>query len=621
MNRRVLPNLITCARILLALMLLVWLFYDRAIDVYKFILLVVIVITDFIDGFAARKLNAQTSLGQFLDPLADKIALAGVYVYLFVDTAIDSWFLFAFLIREIIQTYLRFRRYVKKEKQVPTLFVNKVKTGLCYLLALILFYVSMNGESFRWTPAFEIAILVLAYAGWIKNPWFFGLIATLIAPNILFWIIGEKIYLVRGIFVAEYFMIACLLPIVSRKIFVAMWLLFALFDLLVSSTALFFMDFSQMVEAATGIQHFSFWQVLKWIAAISLFVLLSWLLLRFLLRMNSRKFYLKPMYLLSYLFLLLIVDFFNGGNTLNTNYNQVVFNLPVNIVSVPSFSVGSGIYDAVGKKTKHSIEASRSVAKETFWKDDSTEKQMLVLVESWGLLKDSALQQSMTEALKEVATEKGYTIHEGITEFRYLTQISEMRELTGYYTSFAAPDSVFMRKHSLLYEKQKQGYEVSGVHGYGSGFYNRRKWWPELGVQRMYFAEEFTKLDLPFGGNAFFRGAEDTAIIRWIFENSVPGKKEFYYWLTLNTHLPLPERKDENYKDYASKWKNASCDGEIIRLTYQIRELFTQIAANIRGSDSDLRILIVGDHAPPFTDPSKRSCFDPKYVPYIELRR
>ena len=130
MNRRVLPNLITVARIFLAIILLIWLFYDRTIDVYKFLLFLVIVVTDFVDGFVARKLNAQTGLGQFLDPLADKIAIGGVFIYLYTETAIDSWFLFAFLMREIIQTYLRFRSYLnKEEKQVPTLFVNKLKTA------------------------------------------------------------------------------------------------------------------------------------------------------------------------------------------------------------------------------------------------------------------------------------------------------------------------------------------------------------------------------------------------------------------------------------------------------------------------------------------------------------
>ena len=136
----------------------------------------------------------------------------------------------------------------------------------------------------------------------------------------------------------------------------------------------------------------------------------------------------------------------------------------------------------------------------------------------------------------------------------------------------------------------------------------------------MYFAEDFMKLDIPFGGNAFFRGAEDTAIVRWLFEKSQQGKKEFYYWLTLNTHLPLAERKDESFQNYSSRWKRASCDGDVIQLTYQINELFIMIAENIRRSNSKMHILIVGDHAPPFTDPSKRNCFDSKYVPYIELR-
>jgi hypothetical protein len=277
---------------------------------------------------------------------------------------------------------------------------------------------------------------------------------------------------------------------------------------------------------------------------------------------------------------------------------------------------------AVNKKSSVLGEA-RSVAKEFLLGDDTSKKQMLVLVESWGLLKDSVIEKSITGSLRIVAAEKGYKVNEGITNYKFLTQIAEMRELTGYYSAFAGADSSFMRKHSVLFAKQDQGYGVIGVHGYGSGFYNRRKWWPALGVQQMYFAEQFTELGLPFGGNTFFRGAEDTAIGRWIFQRAAsnPDTREFYYWLTLNTHLPLDERNDNAYASFRSAWKNRSFGGDVIRLTFQVKELFDSIAQQIRsGSGSgNMHILIVGDHAPPFIDPSKRGCFDSKFVPYIEL--
>ena len=456
--------------------------------------------------------------------------------------------------------------------------------------------------------------------------WIIGGICFLIIPNIVFWILGERIYLIRGIFVAEYFFIALLYPFVPARIFNLLWIVCALIDLLFASTLLFFMDLGQMFEAAAGLQHFSFGQIVKWVLLLSLFILVSWVMLWLLKKIDRKFHFLKPKKILTYLLVVLAIDLLSGANTLNMNAGHATFKIRKNVLSAPLLSVGFSIVRSFQKERKWEVTPARSVAKEIFGVHPDTSsaerKQILILVESWGLNKNDQLQSELTRSLNLVAEQKGYTINKGQTPYRYLTQIAEMREITGYLRTFSSVDSSFISKHSLFLVKQRQGYHVIGLHAYSSGFYNRQKWWPSLGVQEMFFANEFSDLGLPFGGNPFFRGAEDTAIANWLMQrvSIQKDRKEFYHWVTLNTHLPLLDRNSNEYKSFALRWKNQGIDPDILQLSFQLREFFENLSNAILRSDTRAHILLIGDHAPPFLDPAARGAYDGNYVPYIELR-
>lgn len=72
-----LPNALTLARCGLAVWV-GWLIYTYpALSFWPFLAFVGVALTDFLDGFAARRLNAVSSFGAFLDPVADKL-LVGI---------------------------------------------------------------------------------------------------------------------------------------------------------------------------------------------------------------------------------------------------------------------------------------------------------------------------------------------------------------------------------------------------------------------------------------------------------------------------------------------------------------------------------------------------------------
>ncbi len=66
-------------------------------------------ITDALDGYLARKLNQVTAVGRQLDPLVDKVIVAGTYIYLLgiPETGLSPWMVTTIVIRELLIQGLR----------------------------------------------------------------------------------------------------------------------------------------------------------------------------------------------------------------------------------------------------------------------------------------------------------------------------------------------------------------------------------------------------------------------------------------------------------------------------------------------------------------------------------
>ncbi|MBU1219281.1 CDP-diacylglycerol--glycerol-3-phosphate 3-phosphatidyltransferase [Myxococcota bacterium] len=103
-----LPNILTTSR--MALIPIILYFTSKGTIMGSYIaafLFVLAGITDGIDGYLARKYNKITLLGQFLDPLADKLTTLSVVVYLAIMQLVPGWLLILMLFREFAITGLR----------------------------------------------------------------------------------------------------------------------------------------------------------------------------------------------------------------------------------------------------------------------------------------------------------------------------------------------------------------------------------------------------------------------------------------------------------------------------------------------------------------------------------
>lgn len=101
-RRRILtlPNQITLLRLGFLPIFLSLIAYQR----YRWALLILVVagLSDVIDGLLARKLNQHSSLGAYLDPIADKLLLSSSFVILAYETRIAWWTTIIVLSRDIL---------------------------------------------------------------------------------------------------------------------------------------------------------------------------------------------------------------------------------------------------------------------------------------------------------------------------------------------------------------------------------------------------------------------------------------------------------------------------------------------------------------------------------------
>ncbi len=103
-----LPNSLTLARIGAAPVLVVLLLSPgRDLSIAAALLFSLVCVTDWLDGYIARKRGDVTSLGIFLDPLADKILITTAFIMLIPLGRVPAWVVALIISREIAVTGLR----------------------------------------------------------------------------------------------------------------------------------------------------------------------------------------------------------------------------------------------------------------------------------------------------------------------------------------------------------------------------------------------------------------------------------------------------------------------------------------------------------------------------------
>ncbi len=127
-------NGLTISRIFLGIPIVIAL-KNGTNDIFIFLLLIG-GLTDFFDGYFARKYNHESILGAKLDPLADKILLIGPMIWLVHEDLVPLWAIWLIISRELLITSWR----SDKSSGGPASIQGKYKTSLQFLSITMLLW-------------------------------------------------------------------------------------------------------------------------------------------------------------------------------------------------------------------------------------------------------------------------------------------------------------------------------------------------------------------------------------------------------------------------------------------------------------------------------------------------
>lgn len=151
------PNILTSIRILCVigigfLILLLQLSWKNnshsstndfyATTFYIVILFIIGSLTDYFDGYIARKYNAQSQFGEVLDPIADKLLFYSILLYLFFINYLVVFVFVIFLIRDFWITIAR-KNNINVGKGVSANLFGKLKTVTFFGVGIVIFIIIM----------------------------------------------------------------------------------------------------------------------------------------------------------------------------------------------------------------------------------------------------------------------------------------------------------------------------------------------------------------------------------------------------------------------------------------------------------------------------------------------
>ena len=130
------PNLLAVTRLILTPIVMVLILQagdNTAMRITATVLFTIAALTDFADGYLARRWRITTTLGAFLDTVADKILVAGSLVALVEIGATSSWVAFIIIGREVAIMGLRSVAALDDNSTVPPSIWGKWKATIQFV--------------------------------------------------------------------------------------------------------------------------------------------------------------------------------------------------------------------------------------------------------------------------------------------------------------------------------------------------------------------------------------------------------------------------------------------------------------------------------------------------------
>ncbi len=131
-------NFLSFSRIVITPLFIWMLFQGQGCIVFAVVLFTIAALTDTCDGYLARRYRLVTELGNFLDPLADKILIFSTFFCFYLLNFVPLWFVILLITRDVMITLLR-AFMTQKNLPLQTSHLGKWKTTLQIILIYLVF--------------------------------------------------------------------------------------------------------------------------------------------------------------------------------------------------------------------------------------------------------------------------------------------------------------------------------------------------------------------------------------------------------------------------------------------------------------------------------------------------
>ncbi len=158
------PNIISLIRLLLLVPLVLILQHiedEFIFRIYALVIILLMGISDGLDGYLARKLNQITEFGKMIDPISDKLIIAVIGLFMFLNNEITPAYFILLILRDIYIITGSWFITSKIHKVLPSTLSGKISVVLTGLF-LTWCIIDVNKDSFFYNLLFYSSISMLA---------------------------------------------------------------------------------------------------------------------------------------------------------------------------------------------------------------------------------------------------------------------------------------------------------------------------------------------------------------------------------------------------------------------------------------------------------------------------
>jgi cardiolipin synthase (CMP-forming) len=164
-------NLLSVSRVLLLAPLAYVLYSDiPSRQAWLAAIIVLAGLTDFFDGFLARKLHQVSELGKIIDPLADKVTAGGAAILFVGAGLLPLWYLVVVVVRDLL--ILVGGIYIKAKKNIITQSNWPGKVAV-FFIAVVLLLAALDNPSLEGTRHFmmwlSVVLMGISFAIYVQR--------------------------------------------------------------------------------------------------------------------------------------------------------------------------------------------------------------------------------------------------------------------------------------------------------------------------------------------------------------------------------------------------------------------------------------------------------------------